>query len=291
MSLNKDEVWAELCIALESLENPPQNMRSRLSNSVKDAIRTMYEDEDSAARFFQLLELQKAHSMTQSRSEIAISHEAIEKGLKAILIDSGVSVEEVKKLRHNLDKLLMAVQQHNATAFNELERCFESTMQYLEIVTSQTYVATYRTHIVDYFQRHGKEKVFVENRYQSIEGKRGTAGGMVGFVYREIIRGLMSLIYGNTPNDICSRIEEEARKTVLAESKRDPAWDVLGWLNRGPVHPRLEVIENLENKVLYAAVRRLSRASKDNGIQGWAKRLRRRRLAAKRKARAEEPAG
>ena len=47
---------------------------------------------------------------------------------------------------------------------------------------------------------------------------------MIGRVYREIIRALSSLIFGWTPKDINCRIEEEARKAILAESERDPAW-------------------------------------------------------------------
>ena len=287
MSLSKEDVWAELRVALELLENPPQQTRDRLADSVRDAIKTLYEDKESDAKFFQLLSLQHAHSKTLMRNEAANAHEAIEKGLKAILIDSGLSVEQVKKHRHHLDKLLMAVQQHNPTAFNEIERCFESTMQYLESVTSQTYVATYRTQIIDYFQRHGKEEVFVENRYESIEGKRGTSGGMIGFVYREIIRALMSLTFGNTPKDICSRIEEEARRTVLAESRHDPAWDAEEWFTERPVRPRLGDISNLENnRVLHAAVRRCARESEDSGTRYWAQGLRQRLIVARRKARA-----
>ena len=111
---------------------------------------------------------------------------------------------------------------------------------------------------------------------------------MIGFVYREIIRALSSLLFGWTPRDIGSRIEEEARKAILAESKLVPAWDAAEWLNQGPARPRLEVIENLKNnKVLYAAVRRCARESKDSGIQYWAKRLRHNHIAAKRKARVE----
>lgn len=287
MSLNKEAVWSELRTVLDLLENPPRTTSNRLEDSVRDASKTLYadEDEESAARFFQLLSLQYAHSITQSRHATTNSHEAIEKGLKAILIDSGLSVQQVKKYGHHLGKLLLAVQQHNATAFEELERCFESTMQYLEIVTSQTYVASYRTHITDYFQRHGAEGVFVEHRYESIEGKKSTTSGMIGFVYQETIRTLMSLILGSTPNDICSRIEEEARKTVLAESRLDPAWSAEEWLTQGPVRPRLEDIANMENnRVLRAAVRKCAKESKDSGVRHWAEMLRHRSIASRRKA-------
>ena len=177
--------------------------------------------------------------------------------------------------------------QHNPTAFDELKRCFDSTIQYLESVTN----IQRNTNMVDYFRKHGKAEIFVANRYASIEGFNN-AYGMIGCVYREIIHALLSLVFGWPPKDIGSRIEEEARKAIRAESNLDPAWDAAEWLIRGPVRPRLEVIENLENnKVLRAAVRRCARESKDSGIQYWAKRLRRKRIAAKRKARAEHWVG
>ena len=188
---------------------------------------------------------------------------------------------------HELHRLLSDVQQHNPTAFNELERCFDSTIRFLETVTT----IQHNTNIVDYFRKHGKAKIFVANRYASTEGNNNI-GGMIGVVYREIIRALSSLIFGWTPKDIESRIEEEARKAILAESKFDPAWDAAEWLSRGPVRPRLEVIENLNNnKVLLAAVRRCARESGDSRIQYWAAMLRRNRIDARRKVRAEHRVG
>ena len=222
------------------------------------------------------------------RADTRNAHEAIEKGLKAILKDDGLSEKQVRSHSHELHLLLADVQQHNPTAFSELERCFDSTIRYLESVTT----IQHNTNILDYFRKHGKTEVFVENRYASIEGRKSTDGGMIGLVYREMIRALLWLIFGWSPKDINFRIEEEARKAVLAESKREPEWDAVEWLNQGPVRPRLEVNENLKNnKVLRAALRRCARESKDGGIQYWADRFRRDHLASRRKARAAHPVG
>ena len=281
MATNKEEVWADLMYALDNLYEPPRDMHSL------DA----YEDE-FIKRFPQIKQpLSMIYSMAKERAETTIAHEAIEKGLKAILIDNDLSIEQVKRHRHHLDKLLLAVQQHSPTAFDELERCFESTMDYLEITTSRTSVARYRTNIIDYFQKHGKEEVFVANRYASIEGF-SNAYGMIGFIYLEIIRALMSLVFGWTPEDIISRVEEEAREAVLTESKRDRDWDAAGWLSQGPAHPRLEDISNLaNNEVLCAAVRRCARESKDRGTRYWAQGLRHKHVLARRKARTEHRVG
>jgi hypothetical protein len=228
-----------------------------------------------------------AYSKAKSRADTRNAHEAIEKGLKAILINGGLPEDQVRSRGHALHWLLADIQQHNATAFNELERCFDNTIQYLESVTN----IQHNTNIFDYFQKHGKADIFVANRYASIEGLNNKYG-MIGFIYQEMIRALLYLIFGCTPKDISFRIEEDLRKAILAESKRDPAWDASEWLSRGPVRPRLEVVENLNNnKALLAAVRRCARESKDKDIRHWAAALRRNRITARRKVRTEHPVG
>ena len=284
MSLNKEDVWADLRYALDELNRPSRDINNRLT----DAANLDAQSEDEFFnRLLQIGLFSIAYSKAKARADTRNAHEAIEKGLKAILIDGGLPEDQVRSRGHELYRLLADVQQQNPTAFSELERCFDSTIQYLETVTT----IQHNTNIVDYFREHGKAAIFVANRYASIEGHNNKYG-MIGLVYREIIRALLSLIFGWTPKDIGSRIEEEARKAILAESALDPAWDAAEWLIRGPVRPRLEVIENLENnKVLRAAVRSCARKSKDSGIQYWAESLRRNRIVARRKARAKHRVG
>ncbi len=276
MSLSKEDVWADLRYALDELNRPSRGIHSRLT----DAANLDAQPEDEFyKRLLQIGLLSTAYSKAKMRADTRNAHEAIEKGLKAILIDSGLSEEHVRSRGHELHRLLADVQQHHPTAFSELERCFDRTVQYLESVTP----FKHNTNILDYFRKHGKAKIFVASRYESIEGVKPTDGGMIGHVYMEIIRALLSLIFGGTPKDINCRIEEEARKAILAESKRDPTWDAAEWLNRGPVRPRLEVVEDAKsNKVLRAAVRRCARESKDRGIQDWATMLRHDLVAARR---------
>ena len=261
MSLNKKDVWADLRYALDELDRPSLDIHSRLTDAA-DLDAQSYDEFINRLTTIGLLS--SVYSMARARADTRNAHEATERGLKAILMDGGMSEKQVRSRGHQLHLLLSDVQQHNPTAFKELGRCFDSTIQYLERVTT----SQHNTNIVDYFRKHGKAEIFVANRYASIESGNNTDGGMIGFVYREIIRALLSLIFGWTPKDIDSRIEEEARKAILAESKLDPAWDAAEWLVLGPVRPRLEVIENLKNnKVLRAAVRRCARESKDSGIR------------------------
>ncbi|MYN64948.1 MAG: hypothetical protein F4X11_07965 [Acidobacteria bacterium] len=281
MSLNKEDVWADLRYALDELDSPPRDIHSSLTDAAHLDAQT---EEEFFNRLFQIGLLSLAYSRAKTRADTRNAHEAIEKGLKAILLDGGLTQKRVRSRSHELHRLLEDVQQHNPAAFNELERCFDSTIQYLESVTT----IKHNTNILEYFRKHGKSEVFVATRYASIEGANNTDGGMIGHVYMEIIRALLSLLFGWRPKDINHRIEEEARKAILAESKRDPAWDAAEWLNRGPVRPRLEVRENLkDNRVLRAALRRCARGSKDSGIQYWAATLRHKHVFARRKARAE----
>ena len=285
MSLNKEDVWADLRYALDELDRPPRDIHSRLTDAANLDAQPEGEFYD---RLLQIGLLSIAYSRAKTRADTRNAHEAIEKGLKAVLIDGGLSKKQVRSRRHELHRLLADVQQHIPMAFNELERCFDSAIQYLESVTT----IQHNTNILDYFRKHGKAKVFVASRYESIEGANNADGGMIGFVYREIMRALLSLIFGWSPKDINFRIEEEARKAILAESKRDPAWDAAEWLDRGPVRPRLEVIENLKNnKVLRAALRRCARESEDSGIQYWAGTFRHNYLAARRRAPAAHRVG
>ena len=233
-------------------------------------------------------ELERCFDNTIQYLDTRNAHEAIEKGFKAILIDSGLPEEHMRSRGHQLHRLLADVKQHNPTAFNELERCFDNTIQYLEIVTT----IQHNTNILEYFRKHGKAEIFVASRYASIEDADSAAEGMIGLVYMEIIRALLSLIFGWAPRDINYRIEEEARKAILAENNRDPAWDGEEWMNRGPVRPRLEGIENLKNnRVLRAALRRCARESKDRAIQFWADKLRRDQVAARRRTRSAHRVG
>ena len=276
--------------ALDQLERPPErrphDIHSRLTDAA-DLDAQSYEEFHN--RLLLIGTLSSAYSKARLRADTKNAHEAVEKGLKALLIDGGLPRKQVRRGRdgHELHLLLADVQQQNPTAFYELERCFNSTIQYLESVTT----IRRNTNIVDYFQEHGKAKVFEVSRYESLEGRDKDAWGMIGLVYRETIRALISLLLGQTPRDVDSRIEEKARKAILAASKLDPAWDAAEWVNRGPVRPRLEEIESLNNKVLYAAVRRCERDSRSSAIQYWARRLRRNHTTAKREARAKHRVG
>ena len=217
MSLNKEDVWADLRYALDELERPPRNIHSRLTEAADLDAQT---DDEFHERLLLIGTLSIAYSKAAARSDVRNAHEAIEKGLKAILIDSS---QLEKRFRsgsdgHKLHLLLEAVNELNPKAFKELKRCFDSTIQYLNNVTS----FQHNTDIVEYFQEHGRVEVLKVSRYESLEGRDNTVWGMIGQVYREIIRALLSLLFGWTPKDIGSRIEEEARKAIMAESKLDP---------------------------------------------------------------------
>ncbi len=275
--------------ALDQLERPPErephDIHSRLTDA---AYLDAQPDEEFHKRLLQIGLLSASYSKAMGRAETKIAHEAVEKGLKALLIEGGLPRIQVRRGRegHELHLLLADVQKHIPTAFNELERCFNSVIQYLERVTS----LRHNTNIVDYFLEHGKAKVFEVSRYESLEGRDNDAWGMIGLVYLEVIRVLISLLLGQIPRDVDARIEEKVRKAILAASKLDPAWDAAEWINKGPVRPRLEDIESLNNKVLYAAARRCERDSRRDAIQYWARRLRYSHTTAKREARAKHGA-
>lgn len=252
MSPRKEDIWADLRYALDELNRPIE--------------KGTYDRLPPTGLF------SPVYPKAKMRANTRIAHEAIEKGLKAILLDSGLTGTHMRSRGHQLHRLLADVKQHNPAAFNELERCFDSVIQFLGIVTP----IQHNTDILEYFRKHGKAEVLIASRYASIESTNNMTWGMIGLVYMELIRALLSLIFGWTPKDINHRIEEAAEKAVLAERKHDPTWDAVEWLNQGPVRPRLEVIKTLKNnRVLRLVLRRCARDHNDRGIQSWASNLRR----------------
>ena len=211
MSLNhaKIDAWkvhvgADLRYALDALERPSSDIRSRL----KDAPGLDAQSEGNPLEsLLQIAHASGAYGKAEMRAKTRTAHEAIEKGLKALLIDVGLSTRKVRSSGHQLHLLLKDVRKYHRTAFNELERCFNSTIQYLEIVTS----LQHNTNIVEYFQEHGRTEVLKVSRYESLEGRDNAHWGMIGVVYREIIRALLLLVFGLTPKHIGSRIEERVR--------------------------------------------------------------------------------
>ena len=277
MSLCKSDVLSDLVYALNYLEGP--DFDSPLTEAA---------DLDAESNNKLLAELrvigEHSHSYPQAkaRAEVTISHSAVERGLKALLLEGGVPKNRVRKRRHHLDKLLSDAKQDTPMVYKELERCFNSVIRYLEQVTP----ISHNTSIVDYFREHGKGKVYEVSRYESLEGRSsGDPWGMIGQVYREIIRALISLLLGRTPRDIDFRIEERAREAILAASHRDPTWDAAQWVSQGPVRPRLEDIQSLSNTVLYTAMRRLERSSNSSAVGHWARHIRRAYISAVREER------
>ena len=271
-------VWADLRYALDELSRAPLDINRRLTNAANlDA----QPQKEFFERLFLTGEFSWAYSKAKMRAETSLAHEAIEKGLKAILLDSGLSQKHVRSRNHRLDLLLEDVKLHNRTAFAELERCFDSTIQHLEKITT----IQRDTNMVEYFQEHGKTDVFVVNRYASIEDTNKPAWGMIGLVYMEIIRALSSLVCGWTPRDINCRIEMAATKAVLAEGNRDPMWDADEWIGQELVYPRLEVVGNLRNnRALRVALRRCAKEHKhrDRGVWSWANHIRRNYIGTRR---------
>lgn len=279
MSLDKKDIWADLRYALDELDRPPLRIHDRLTDAANlDA----QPEREFFKRLYLIGELSSAYSMAKARADTRNAHEAIEKGLKAILLDSGLPVTQMRSYGHRLYEILEDVQKYNPKSFEELERCFNSAIHYLEIVTNIRHM----TNIIDYMRENGKSEVFVANRYESIQGRIDVGGGRIGLLHYEVIRALLSLVCGWTPRDIDYRIETTVRREILTMSKLDPAWDAREWLNRGPARPRLEAIDSpKENKVLRAAVRKCARETKDSGVRNWANWLRHQLIAARREDR------
>ena len=277
MALVISDVWAELQHALDELNTEPRGIRSTMTEGAKLLSQA---DHQYFKGRFEIGDLHLAYSKAKMRSDARNAHEAIEKGLKTILVVAGFSESQLKSLSHSLDRLLNAVKRENATAFSELARCFKTAIDYLELVTS----IRHEPDIVEYFQEHGRSDVFIANRYTSIVERYDDVGGMIHFVYTEVIRSLLSLIFGSKPKDIYERIEEEMSRIIVGESETDPTWDATQWLGRGSIFQRLQNGDPLQcDDVLRAALRTCGRESADRAIRHWAERVRRKVVYARKK--------
>ena len=91
MSLNKQDVWADLLYTLDELEGPQRDFRVHLTDA---ASRDEESEDELIDDLLAIAVATGAYSKAQSRANTRNAHEAIEKGLKAILIEGGAVGEE-----------------------------------------------------------------------------------------------------------------------------------------------------------------------------------------------------
>ena len=213
-----------------------------------------------------------------ARSQASTTHHALEVGLKGVLRASGVSERATRG--HNLLPLLEMVQQHRGKEFDDIVRCFETS---IDLCDSNTGMARRDiTDIFDYLRSDFNSDTYEANKYWSIENSDETGGGAIAIVTREIVLALIAILSGERPQDAHGRIEDELRKSIVVERGLDRPWDTDEWLAPGSLRERLEVIEGVEdNKVLRAAVRRCHRETKDLTVRYWAMAIRNRLLNSK----------
>jgi len=268
-------VWADLQFALDKLLEPvPDTYMSLLRLANLD----IQFGDGLFSKFFLTQVPSTFYLNAKFNSDMRISHEAIEIGLKAILLDRGFTIDKVRNHGHNIPRLLEDVKKHNPKAFNDLERCFDSTIRYLKGSTG----IQRNTIILEYFQKYGTTKVFVRRRYESIDSTNELDRGWITLFQIEMIRALLALIFERTPKDIVSRIEEEVTDTIRSEKQRDLTWDAEEWISQGSIFERLQDVESLRgNKVLRAVVRRCAKRSECKQTELWANRIRRGLMAAR----------
>ena len=186
------EVWGELMYAVDELDRRGSDISKRLN---KAADKDSPPFQEVLNRFLQAGMFEHAYFKAKMRADSKNAHEAIEKGLKAVLLDAGVSAGKVRSHGHGLHSLLADVQQHNREVYEGLERAFDYALRRVEVATGRRPCIN----MVDYFREIGTKDVFLAKRYESLEGEAGVGGGAIVTVNREVIRALASLVIGKTP--------------------------------------------------------------------------------------------
>ena len=186
------EVWGELMYVFDDLGRRDFDIIPRLN---KAADKDSPPFEEFMNRFIQTGTLGDGYYKAKRRADARNAHEAIEKGLKALLLDAGMSMGGVRRRGHELYRLLVDVQRHSQDSYKELERSFDYALQRVELATGSRPNVT----MIDYFRENGTKDVFLARRYGSLEDDTGVGGGEIFSVNREIIRALSFLVIGKTP--------------------------------------------------------------------------------------------
>lgn len=298
-TLNIDDVWADLRVALDWISRDTRNIYKDLTNAARAA--PVKSEDEAMTRIYESAMLSGAYRRAEARLQVITAHHAIEKGLKAILLSSGLAEKHIRSRRHDLFLLLEDVKTRDATAFNSLERCFDNATQCLRRIWGPRAPQHYEDmNILDHFEENGREDTFVTGRYASLEGGDNFSLVVYLLLHQEMILALSLIVLGIPPKDIDSRIENEASNAVTSAwirrwtmtRGREPEWDVGEWLKQDLVYPRLESIQELVNdKVLRAAVRECAKETGDPFVQLWASQLRRKQVSARKAARNVQQSG
>lgn len=269
MKTDKLEVWADLKNALDTSDREPSDVLHNGLMAQADAMTVQTEGDLKEFADVLMVDVMTLHAQSRSKSrmDVVLAHEAMENGMKSLLIDHGVSQHDYRG--HNLALTLKQVQKHDPGAFRVIQLYFDNAVKLCEELTGRVYIRD----IFEYFKESFNEDTYKTSKYGSIEDGNNTGGG-IGLVTNEVIRALIVIVLDLPAREVYSRIEEEATKALLAVNVSDPAWDAEAWIEQGPVRPRLEVVENLgKTKALRAAVRKCHKETKDSTIRYWAMKI------------------
>lgn len=187
--------------------------RYRIQESIRDVIQIL----DSAPIRWDLV---SDANIVQITNRSPIAHLAIERGLKALIVESGGALERT----HSLVRLYRAFHECNSDSAEYLQSAFADSIRFFGYNVNRTGFRQFRS-LDTYLSRVGTEDAFDKLRYWVIgESTRGQSpiSYISLSIHRELLCALDRLLLPDGLETVSARVEREVSESMF--SRRHIAW-------------------------------------------------------------------
>ncbi len=179
----------------------------RIQESIRDVINIL----DSAPIRWDLV---SDTNIIQLTNRIPIAHLAIERGLKALITESGGELERT----HSLARLYRAFQECDVASADYLENAFADAVQFFGYNVNRKGFRQFRSLDI-YLSKVGTEDAFDELRYWAIGESNGEASPIPYIslpIHRELLCALWCLFLPSSRETVSGRVEREVSEEMFS---------------------------------------------------------------------------
>ena len=156
-------------------------------------------------------------NLVQLTNRIPIAHLAIERGLKALIVEAGRSVEHI----HGLNKLHRELKECDQDSADFLAEAFQDAVSFFGYNFNAKGYGQFRS-LDDYLSRVGTEKAFELLRYWAI-GETGKGESPIPLisppVHRELLSALGRLFFSGSRETVSERVEKKVTRAMFDVSR------------------------------------------------------------------------
>lgn len=224
---------------IKLLECKDMEITGKARESIRDAIAIL-----DSAPFYR--DLMSDGNIVQVTNRAPIAHLAVERGLKALIINAGRTLERT----HDLNRIYRVLGECNKESSGFLAKAFDDAVEFFGYDVRAKGFEHFQS-IGDYLSKVGGEKDFNKLRYWVLEGPvPGSIRYISLCIHREILCALYCLFLPNLRETVSERVERVIKaafnRTDLAyntkdEYKKDSVDRYKRWLEeRGSLYAALE---------------------------------------------------